>query len=279
MHDQRAAQRDFHQRADAEEEDPRQDSPRISYGCDSADAMQTNIDPAENQSAGQTFTVYDPLNKVGASCWQIRKPANFVPAGTCFEASWHDDSQQWEIDEFGACCEQGSGSAGSEAASKAGSAGSAGSGGSAGTSPPAQPCVIPPCPSGACPIWEELADGSGWVLFCPRTSASHGSSSSSATSGCTTVTFPNRVNVFGTTFKTFTAAGTYNGDTMYSCSGWWLWYTGIYGYNGVPASRWIVTDGEPTGDGSNPLASSIEDYSNSSAIDGTWAASTTPHCS
>jgi hypothetical protein len=68
--------------------------------------------------------VFDPLNKVGASLLADPMTGEFVPAGTCFTADWHADSQQWEIDDFAACCPQGSGSEGSE-----GSEGSAGSGG------------------------------------------------------------------------------------------------------------------------------------------------------
>ena len=94
------------------------------YGCDSAKAIEIAVLPnGIHGEIGFPFSVHDPLNKVAASLIAMVDPSSelHIPSGTCFTATWYDDSQQWEVDDFGLCCDQGSGSE---------SEGSEGSGGS-----------------------------------------------------------------------------------------------------------------------------------------------------
>ena len=104
------------------------------YGCSSATAVQLFVDANENQSTGNAFTVFDPLNKTDG--WLLALTdvdgALYAPTGTCFEARWKDDSQQWELAEFGTCCpgSSGSESSGSESSGSESSGSESGSGGS-----------------------------------------------------------------------------------------------------------------------------------------------------
>jgi len=117
------------------------------YGCASAQAIEITVLPNGLQGEiGLPFEVHDPLNVVATALIALLDDSGelYVPSGTCFTATWYDDSQQWEVDNFGFCCPQGSGSEGSEG-SEEGSEGSEGSGseGSEGSQESGSGCVSP----------------------------------------------------------------------------------------------------------------------------------------
>ena len=186
------------------------------YGCDSATAVVLSVDPSENVSQGGSFTVYDPLNKTAASLLAVPDEGGtlYIPSATCFEASWHDDSAQWEIDEFGQCCPQDvfSGS---------------------GHLPPPE-CGVPCPPAGCAMRWVPLDDGSGCSILvcCPTSGASPAAMCVRDAGG---VAGSAVASALGTYRLASPANGSdVHGDSYTNCwtngAGWWVYTAAATGY-------------------------------------------------
>ena len=106
------------------------------YPCNHAAAVQIFYDANGNVTVGGPLTIYDPEGKVGSFNLLCRQDAAgdwYMPAGTCGDWTFQEDTGHDDVDSFGDCCSPG------------------------GFEPPTE-CGVPCCPTGESMQWMSLSD-------------------------------------------------------------------------------------------------------------------------